>query len=420
MGIYRPQLVNVIGSGFAGIECALFLAGHGIKVHLFNVEREHKENDYVDFVEKIQLNPSKKRKIFEEVLLKELNMLGSPLVRYALKEGLSFEISNYKKLIEYGREMVASNENIEVFPISVNQINPLEITVIATGNHTNEKLMDFLIQYFGYMNCFKKVGIFPIFTEVDESKLYKRSEDENRFYIPLTYEEYISFINLIKYYSHQVDSDFVFEENTMEWFVERGKDDLRNFAMRQTYVEGYDDKPYAVLRVKKNEHGYRIEYLSSKFSQEIQENIFHSLEPFKNSKLVKKADVVNSCLLNSKFVINEFYQSVLNENIFFAGSILGIDGALDNIATGLAAAININKYFNEYHMEPLPEGTCMAAITKALTSLNEVKPQVLFEDYKIITKDIDIEDKNIAEKLFEKSAINLEEFKERYKNGKRI
>lgn len=418
MGIYRPKLVNVIGSGFAGIECALFLASHGIKVHLFNIERANKD-DYVDFVEKIQLNPSKKRKIFEDVLLKELEMMGSPLVRYALKENIPFERQNYMQLIQYGREMIDNNENINVFPISINQINPSEITVIATGNHTNEKLMDFLIYYFGYMNCFKKVGIFPIFTNVNESKLYPKPDDKNRFYLPLTYEKYIRFINLIKYYSHQVDENFVFEENTMEWFVNRGRDDFRNFALRQVYVEGFEEKPYAVIRIKKTEHGYRMDDVASTFSQEVQEDIFRSLEAFKDSKLFKKADVVSSCLLNSKFIINEFSQSVKNENLFFAGSILGIDGALDNIATGLVAGININKYFNDYLMEPMPDDTCIGAIMKGLTSLEEVKPQMFFEDYRLIKND-DLDDKDIVAKLFSKSATSLKKFKEKYKNGKRI
>lgn len=419
MSVFRPQFVNIIGSGFAGIECALFLAGHGIKVHLFNVERENKE-DYVDFVEKIEFEPSKKRKVFEQVLLKELEMLGSPLVRYALKENITFERKNYKMLIDYGRKMIEENENINVFPISISQINPSEITVIATGNHTSEKLMDFLIKYFGYMNCFKRVGIFPVFDKANETKMFKRSDKENRFYIPLSYEKYIRFINLIKYYSHEVDKDFNFEENTMEWLVNKGKDDLRNFAMRQIYVEGLEEKPYAVVRIKRTENGYRMDDVYSNYPQEFQEDIFKSLEPLKDAKLIKKADVVSSCLLNSKFIINGHSQSVKNENIFFAGSILGIDGALDNIATGLSAAININKYFNEYQMVPLPENTCIGAIMRELTSLEEVKPEMFFEDYRMLKNIENLDDKKLIDRLFASSAENLEKFKENYKHGKRI
>ena len=191
---FRPQVVNVIGSGFAGIECALFLAGHGIKVHLFNSEKQ-KKSEQAKFAEEVELFTSKKRKIFENILLKELYMLGSPLVRFAMRDGVEFSYKNYQELVSYGKHMVENNENISVFPISVYEINPNEITVVATGNYTDEKLMDCLDKIFDGMNCFKKTGVFPVFQNVNEEKMYKKQDDENIFYIPLTYEKYIRFIN---------------------------------------------------------------------------------------------------------------------------------------------------------------------------------------------------------------------------------
>lgn len=416
---FRPQIVNVIGSGFAGIECALFLAGHGIKVHLFNSEKE-KRDDFSKYAEEIEFYTSKKRKIFEKVLLKELEMLGSPLVRFAMGQGTDIEYKNYENLLAYGKYMVKNNANIQIFPISIYQINPNEITVVATGNHTDERLMDFLQNFLEGMNCFKRIGVFPVFQDVNEEKMYKKSDSENIFYVPLNYEKYIRFINTIKYYSNNAPEDFVFEEKTMEWLVEKGKDDLRNFAMRQVYIEGYNERPYAVLRVKKTEQGYTIEDVFSKFDKETQEDIFRCFEAFKDAKFVRKADIANICLLNSKFIINEFAQSIKNPHLFFAGSILGVDGAIDNIASGLATAIHINKYFNDYVIEKLPDKTCIGAIMKGLTSVDDLKAKFKYDDYGFLDKVQSIEEENIVEKLFEKSRVNLEEFKERYKHGKRI
>ena len=59
MRISKPQLVNVIGSGYAGIECALFLAGHGIKVHLFDDEKTYQ---FDELSQKFECNSTKKRK----------------------------------------------------------------------------------------------------------------------------------------------------------------------------------------------------------------------------------------------------------------------------------------------------------------------------------------------------------------------
>ena len=417
--IEKKQIVNVIGSGFSGIECSLFLASHGIKVHLFDDGKEYKPEEVKKYIE---CNFSQKRKIFEEILLKELELLGSPLVRYKIESKQKFDTDYCQQLIKVGKDMIRNHENIQIFTTSVHQINPNEITVIASGNNTDERLIDFLIYYFGHMNCFKKIAVFPKFKNVDLSKLYKVDDGENRYYLPLNREEYNKFINKIKYFvdKEMQNNRFSFIENTMEWLVDKGEEDLRNYAMIPIYISSLSEKPYAVLKFKETDKGLRLDEIGSKFSEEEQEIIFKSLKGFENAKLVKKADVINSCLLNSKFIINEFNQAVINNNIFFAGSILGIEGAIDSIATGLATAININKYFNDYQMQPLPKETCIGTIERKMISSKEIKPQVFLDDYGFLSNEEDLTKEDIVERYFQRSVMNLEKFKERYKNGKHV
>jgi len=111
---------------------------------------------------------------------------------------------------------------------------------------------------------------------------------------------------------------------------------------------------------------------------------------------------------------------VINNNIFFAGSILGIEGAIDSIATGLATAININKYFNDYQMQPLPKETCIGTIERKMISSKEIKPQVFLDDYGFLSNEEDLTKEDIVERYFQRSVMNLEKFKERYKNGKHV
>ena len=417
--IEKKQIVNVIGSGFSGIECSLFLASHGIKVHLFDDGKEYKPEEVKKYIE---CNFSQKRKIFEEILLKELELLGSPLVRYKIESKQKFDTDYCQQLIKVGKDMIRNHENIQIFTTSVHQINPNEITVIASGNNTDERLIDFLIYYFGHMNCFKKIAVFPKFENVDLSKLYKVDDGENRYYLPLNREEYNKFIDKIKYFvdKEMQNNRFSFIENTMEWLVDKGEENLRNYAMIPIYISSLSEKPYAVLKFKETDKGLRLDEIGSKFSEEEQEIIFKSLKGFENAKLVKKADVINSCLLNSKFIINEFNQAVINNNIFFAGSILGIEGAIDSIATGLATAININKYFNDYQMQPLPRETCIGTIERKMISSKEIKPQVFLDDYGFLSNEEDLTKEDIVERYFQRSVMNLEKFKERYKNGKHV
>lgn len=415
----KPQFVNVIGSGFAGIECALFLAGHGIKVHLFDDGKTYKEDEVVKYIE---CNSTQRRKVFEQVLIKELAFLGSPLIRFSSLDYKDYSYDYCSEIIKNGKKLVRENENISIFSTSVHQFNPNEITVIATGNNTDERLVDFLIYYFGYMNCFKKIPVFPKFQDVDLSLFHTIEGNVDRYYLPLDYDEYNAFIDKILevYEVESQNKYFTLVENTMEWFAIKGRDDLKNYAMMPVYLPNVTKRPYAVLKFKMTDKGLRLDDVCSKFDILSQIEVFTSLKGLNNAKLVKKTDVINSCLLNSKFVINEFNQAVINGNIFFAGSILGIEGAIDSIATGLTTAIHINKYFNDYQMVPLPKETCIGSIAKKIVSSNGIKPQIFLEDYGVISGNLNLHDQDIVDKLFNRSLAKFEEFKEKYKNGKHV
>ena len=158
MRISKPQLVNVTGSGYAGIECALFLAGHGIKVHLFDDEKTYQ---FDELSQKFECNSTKKRKIFEKVLFKELRLFGSPLARIEVSDDEFLTTKHCMEMFRRGKELLLNNPNVQIFQTNIHEINPNEITVIATGHSTNERLMNFLSYYFGNMNCFSKMMIYP-------------------------------------------------------------------------------------------------------------------------------------------------------------------------------------------------------------------------------------------------------------------
>ncbi len=413
---FNRSFINVIGCGFAGIECALFLAGHGHKVHIFDASKEYK--DYND----MQCDFAKKREVNEALLRRELSLLGSPLIKaeeeLILKGYNKEDISSI--LLAIGKDMVKHNENIEYFEACVHEINPKEVTIIATGPNTDSQMFDFLLKQFGAMRCFSHMPVYPVVKKIDEEKLLKKDDDEQNLYLPLNYQEYIDFINhIVKGLNEEVDSDnFKIVENTMEDLVDKGKDCLKNYAMIPVLLDGAIEKPYAVLKLRKTEKGYRIEEISSKFDLINQMQVFSSLNGFANSIIVKKADSLDICFLNSRYVVNQFHQCFQNDNIFFAGSILGITGYVDCIASGLYTAFNVNKYFNDKRMIPLPKNTCIGSLAKRIVSSASTKPQPYIDDYGIIEDNFD--DDEIISKTFGKSIDALAQFKEEYLNGKYV
>ena len=415
----RPEFVNVIGSGYAGIECALFLAGHGIQVHLFDDNRDY---NFEELNHKFESNSTKKRKIFEKVLFKELQLFGSPLARVEFKDDEFLSSKHCKEMLERGKQLLQSSPNIRIFPTIMQELNPNEITVVATGYCTDAKLLNSLSYYLGNMNCFDKILVYPKFVGIDETQFVKVESTKERLYFPMNYQEYINFINVIvdAINDERENDNQYFIENTIEWLVAKGKDCLKNYAMRPIYIPGLTERPYAVLKMKKTDRGIRICDFGSKLSEESQLKIFKSIKGFENAVLIKKADVTNSCLVNSKFVINEFNQSVQNENIFLAGSLLGISGVLDSMATGMVTGLCINKFFNDYQMIAPPKYSCLGAIDNRILSSNEIKPEIYAEDYGIIDEGFDLDDENIVDKLYARSLENLEKFKENYRYGKHV
>lgn len=416
---YYQQVVNVIGCGFAGIECALFLAGHGIKVHVFNVKRKYNCNCPYCSGAKI----SSKEELFEGLLKRELVLLGSPLMKEEerlRREGFKGCIS--EKLLQYGENLVKNNKNIEYFEACIHQLNPKEINIIATGGYTDEGMYEFLLNKYGSMRCFKNFQINPVFMNVDLNKLYQREGDDDHYFLPLDYMEYLQFINSVVKVMNRLGKAFSKDlvENTMEELVCKGKDCLKNYAMMPIYLSQLSHKPYAVLTFKKVENGLMLDGISSKLDGESQLEIFQNLKGFENAILVQKADVKSSVYINAKYVVNEYNQSMQDEKIFFAGSILGIDNYVDCIASGIYTAMNVNKYYSGYRMVELPNNCCIGSLAQKIISTNLLKRNGNFENYDIIDKQADYSSPKVIEFLFNRSIESLAKFKEEYIYGKHV
>ena len=415
MGFNRA-FVNVIGSGFAGIECSLFLAGHGIKVHLFDDEKYHDNklfNSVDDYSYNIQIN--------KFLLKKELAVLGSPLIKAKeslIDQGYKNEDIN-SVLLSIGKDMVKNNKNIEYFPVAVSEISPNEITIIATGSYTDENMINTLTNKFGLMRFFKHMPVYPIISNINENYLVK--QDEKHYVMQLNYQEYIDFINkIVKQYNAKLDEgDFETIEDSIEYLVRKDKDSLKTYAMNPVCVEGENEKPYASLKLKKTKHGFKILDFCSKFDIDSQFKIFSSLKGFENITIERKADLMNVCCLNARYVINNFHQCMQNENLFFAGAILGVKGFTETVASGLYTAINVKKYYSEEYMPKFPKNTCIGVLADKILSSTSIKPHPFLEEYGIIESE-DVCKKDEMEKIIETSMKELAQFKEVYKNGKYV
>ena len=416
MGFNR-SIVNVIGCGFAGIECALFLAGHGIKVHIFDSDNNKNQDILTDYCE-----CQRKRKLNEEILKNELKFLGSPLIKsqeIILNKGYNKD-QICQLLLKIGKYMVKNNENISYFKANIHEINPNEITIIATGLNTDESMVNYLMNNLGSMRCFTNMPIYPVFQNINENLLYLGSE-QDYLYLPLTFEDYNNFVDkinkLINQQAYYNKIDFI--DNTLEDLAKKGKDCLKNYAMRPVLLDNLQWKPYAVIKFKKVDAGLMLEGVCSNLRLIDQLEIFHSLKEIKSAIMVRKAEIRKACFLNGKYVVNKFCQSLFNENLFFAGSILGISGYIDCIASGLYVGMSVNKFFKDQLMVSLPKDTCFGQFIEKIISSTSTKAHPFINDFDVINN-LEGDDKELIEKFFNISIEKLAKFKEDYIYGKHV
>ena len=132
--------INVIGAGLAGCEAAWQAAKLGVSVSLYEM-KPHKfspAHKNPNFAELVCSNSLRSNQLNNAVgLLKaELSALGSLIMEAALATEVpagSALAVNRNLFSEYVTEKIKSNPNITVYDEEITDINPEEITVVATG-----------------------------------------------------------------------------------------------------------------------------------------------------------------------------------------------------------------------------------------------------------------------------------------------
>lgn len=399
---FNRKFVNVIGSGFAGIECALFLASHGVKVHVFDSGKVFEKDVYEE-----ELTLKKEKSV--TLLKKELSFLGSPLIREQERCFLS-----EKEVLLFGKRLLQESENIKIIEACVHELNPNEINIIATGSYTDEGMTNLLISKLGGMLCHATMPLYPIFENrgnVDK----KIDEIQN---VGLQYEEYLNLVNSI---IEQLNILQPKKEDLVKGSLERlalnGRDEIRNFCLRPVITGCDEEKPYATIKLKRSDKGYLGLGLATRLPRASQQQIFDKVLLKHGYELAKEGKILNVCHICSPFTVNEFHRALNHENLFFAGSILGISGYVDCIASGLYTALNVLKYIQEREMIDFPRNTAIGKMVRAINNKDRIMGQFV-EDYKIFS-DEDLNKTNIIESIAKNSFLALEKYREVY-NGKYV
>ena len=443
--------ITIIGGGLAGTEAAYQIAKRGIKVKLYEMKpvKFSEAHSNENLAEIVCSNSFKSNLITNAcgLLKEELRKLDSLLIGIADEtsvpagQALAVDREEFSKRVT---EEIEKNPLIEVIHKEVENVENEEgIVIIATGPLTSEKLakqigkltgedklyfydaaapivlkdsIDFDIAFYGnrYEQEKKKDET------VEEWKDRQAKQEKSYINLPMNKEEYENFwkelVEAEVVTLHDFEKKEIFEGcMPVEIMAKRGIDTLRFGPLKPV---GFDDpryakRPYAIVQLRQDNTDatiYNIVGFQTNLKFGEQKRVFSMIPGLQNAEFVKYGVMHRNTYINSTKLLDNTYNLKLNNNIYFAGQITGVEGYVESISSGMLASLNaIERFYNSGKKVEFSEYTVIGSLAKYISTPND-KFQPMNANFGILPE---LEGKRIRDKkerymkLAERSLENL-------------
>lgn len=387
----EDKVVNVIGAGLAGCECAYILSKHGYKVNLYEMKPKcfspaHTSNN---FAELVCSNSLKSEELTNACgLLKwEMNEMGSIIIEAALnnrvKAGAALAVDR-DKFSEYITKKIKSEENISIINEEVTDVTNMKgIVVIATGPLTSDKLSSNIASIIGDEKLYFYDAAAPIVlaSSIDMNIAYAKDrwvEDRPGDYLnlPMTKEEYDVFykelINARSAERHAFDTLENIEhfEGCMpvEALALKGEKTLLFGPLKPVGLRKDEThKPYAVVQLRaENEikSMYNLVGFQTSLAFPEQKRVFRLIPGLNNAEFVRYGVMHKNTYINAPKLLDDTFR-LKQTDIYFAGQISGVEGYVESAASGLVVAYSI--IYGKNIFKPI---TMLGSLSKYISEQN--------------------------------------------------
>ena len=406
------EIVNVIGAGLAGTECAWKLANNGIKVRLYEMKPNKKSEAHSsnDFAELVCSNSLKSMLLTNAcgLLKKEMQIFDSLFVEAAYYsqvpagQALAVDRDLFSKYIT---DKIKSNPNIEIVYEEVENIDKLDgIKVIATGPLTSQSLMESIGKKIGEDSLYFYDAAAPIVSrdsidmniafwgdrytqererdEIEEDWRKRISEYKEADYLnlPMNKEEYEHFIeelvNAEVVTLHDFEKKEIFEGcMPIEIMAKRGKDTIRFGPLKPV---GFTDlrtgrRPYALVQLRKeNKEGtlFNLVGFQTNLKFPEQKRVFRLIPGLGNATFERYGVMHRNSYINGGKLLDNNFCLKKDSSIYFAGQISGVEGYVESAASGMMVALSIIAKLDGNKIE-FPDDTMFGSLAKYISTENE-------------------------------------------------
>lgn len=383
--------INIIGAGLSGAESAYYLAKRGYDVYLYDIKPDnftpaHSNKNYGELV---CSNSLKSNDVYGNacgLLKEELRVLQSFVIACADKtsvpagNALAVNREDFAQMITDG---LKSFSNITFVCKEVEEVDFSVPTIIATGPLTTGKLSKFIADNFSSQLHFYDAAA-PIvsadsidMTEAFVADRYGETGEGDYINCPIDKEGYLNFYNeLINAQTaprHAFEDTKVFDGcMPVEIMAKKGVDTLRFGPLKPV---GLTDPrtgrwAYASMQLRKeNVEGtmYNIVGFQTNLLFGEQKRVFSMFPALKNAEFLRYGVMHRNTYVNSPLFLDNNFAVKDKPFIYFAGQITGVEGYVESIASGLVAAISLDrKLQNKFKLE-FTDATVIGALCEYVT-----------------------------------------------------
>ena len=386
------MLVNVVGAGLAGCECASVLAKYGfdVKLHEMKPVKRTPAHRSDGFAELVCSNSLRSNKLDNAVglLKEELRKLNSLIIRCAdeTRVPAGGALAVVRGLFsEAVTDYIKNEKHIEIISGEVTDI-PDGPTVIATGPLTDGSMLACIEALLGDSLHFFDAAA-PIVTaeSIDMSRVFSASRyDRGSDYLncPMTRLEYFNFIRAITEAEtvplHEFEDKKVFEGcMPVEVMAKRGDLTLAYGPLKPV---GFDNclasdgrKPFAVVQLrKKNAEGtlYNIVGFQTNLKFQEQKRVFGMIPGLENAEFMRYGVMHRNSFIQSPKHLTPYYSLRTRPDLFFAGQLTGVEGYVESAASGYAAGLNMARYLMELPQIDFTRKTAIGSLAHYVSEYN--------------------------------------------------
>ena len=438
----------VIGGGLAGSEAAWQIAQSGLKVRLYEMRPSkptgaHLSGDLAELVCSNSLGSNLPDRA-SGLLKNELRRLHSMVLKCAeataLPAGAALAVDR-EAFAGRVTEEIKNHPNIEIVRAEMQEIPSMPV-VVASGPLTSESLSSSIASLSGDQHLFFFDAIAPIVhvesinmeTAFRASRYDKGERDEGDYInCPFTRKEYYAFVDALKNAERIELRSFEDAIRTgikagqffegclpIEIIAGRGEDSLAFGPMRPVGLRDphTGKRPYAVVQLRQDNLAgslYNLVGFQTNLKFPEQRRVLRMIPGLENAEFERYGQMHRNTFIASPKLLRPTLQHIVRDDLFFAGQIIGVEGYVGNIATGLLAGLNAARLLQHKTLITLPQETMLGALCHYVThaSLKDFQPMKanfgIFPPLSLTTK---IGKRERGQAYAERASNSLEKFLE--------